>query len=379
MRITSILMALLIVGGLYYWFVGRHDGMGTVPSVGQTADTSATTDKDASADAADDKTNKTRAEDIPVPVVVIDSVARETAAELVLRGRTMASRNVQVSAETTGRVVSEPLRRGARVDKNDVLCRLDPGIRAAELAEAEARLAEATVEAEAATRLNERGFAAETTLRTRQAQLGAAQARLDRVKWDIKQLQIRAPFDGFLESDTAELGALLAPGGVCATVIDLGQIKMAGFVAEQEVDQLRVGQKAKARLINGYEAEGKISFISRVADPQTRTYAVEVLVDNPDGKLRDGMTAEMRIKLPGEKAHFLPQSALTLNDDGTLGVRIDEDGTARFVPVTLLRDEIKGFWVTGLPDTARVIVVGQEFVTDGRRVTGNSPSWTVGQ
>lgn len=379
MRITSILMALLIVAGLYYWFVGRHDGMAIVANDGQVAEAKTEDSAQKPANAEAEVRTKVKAEDIPVPVVVIESTARQTTAELILRGRTMASRNVQVSAETTGRVLSEPLRRGTRVSKGDVLCRLDPGIRAAELAEAEARLAEANVEAEAATRLNQRGFAAETTLRTRQAQLGAAQARLDRVRWDITQLEIRAPFDGFLESDTAELGALLAPGALCATIIDLTQIKLAGFVAEQDVDQLRVGQTAKARLINGDEAEGRISFISRVSDPQTRTYAVEVLVDNPDGKLRDGMTAEMRIDLPGEKAHFLPQSALTLNDNGTLGVRIDQDGVAKFMAVTLLRDEIKGFWVTGLPDTANVIVVGQEFVTDGRRITGSSPSWAIGQ
>ena len=65
-------------------------------------------------------------------------------------------------------------------------------------------------------------------------------------------------------------------------------------------------------------------------------------------------------------AHLLPSSALTLNDDGILGLRIvDEDNTARFAPVTYLRDTVNGVLLAGLPDTADVIVVGQEFVTDG--------------
>ena len=68
-------------------------------------------------------------------------------------------------------------------------------------------------------------------------------------------------------------------------------------------------------------------------------------------------------------AHFIPQSALTLNNEGTLGVRIvDLADTARFRPVTVLRDEAGGIWVSGLEDVADVIVIGQEFVSDGVRV-----------
>lgn len=318
-------------------------------------------------------------EEAPVPVVVFQSKARPTSARLILRGRTEAVRNVTVGADTAGRVISEPLRRGARVEEGDVLCRLDPGTRPAERAEAEAVLAEAKVEADAATQLKKKGYTAETTLRASQARLQAAQARLDRVNWDIEQLEIRAPFSGFLESDTAEIGALLTKGAACATVIDLSRIKVAGFVAEREVDLLSIGQTAAARLINGTTATGQISFISRVADPTTRTYTVEVTLDNPEGRLRDGMTAELAIGLPAETGHFLPQSALTLNDDGKLGVRVEEDGLARFYEVEVLRDEADGFWVTGLPKTARVIVVGQEFVKDGRRVVGSAPEWAARQ
>ena len=68
--------------------------------------------------------------------------------------------------------------------------------------------------------------------------------------------------------------------------------------------------------------------------------------------------------------HLLPQSALTLNDDGTLGVRlIDAENTVDFAAVTLVRDTPEGIWVTGLPAQANVIVLGQEYVTAGVIVT----------
>jgi len=231
-------------------------------------------------------------------------------------------------------VVSQPLRKGATVAEGDILCRLNPGARPARLLEAEARLAEAKIEATAATRLSEKGFAAETTRIAREAQLEAAQTAVNLVRIDISRLIIRAPFSDVIETDTAEIVTLLAPGDTCATVIDLSEVKVSGFVSEQEVDRIELGQQATARLIDGRTIPGKISFISRVSDPATRTFQVEVTLPNQDGSIRDGMTAELRIDLPAEEAHRLPQTA----HDGRLGVRLAVNGQARFVPVHIVRD-----------------------------------------
>lgn len=366
MRIISLIFALLAVAGLYYWFGVRGHGIDVSADAGTPTDPEIVAPLQTAGGAGNDRA---------VPVMVLPVRAQESAARLILRGRTKANRNVQVTAETQGQVISEPLRSGAEVKKGELLCRLNPGVRAAQLAEAEASLAEADVEATAATQLNQKGFAAETTLKARRARLQAAQARLDQVNWDIGRLEIKAPFDGVLETDTAEIGTFLTPGAYCANIIDLSQVKVSGFVGEQNVDLLQVGQTAVARLINGTEVRGEISFISRVSDEQTRTYAVEVTLDNPDGQIRDGMTAELEISLPSNSAHLIPQSALTLDDNGRMGVRIEVDGKTRFRPITILRDTAEGIWVNGLPDSADVIVIGQEFVRDGRSVVAQEISW----
>ncbi|MGD1923425.1 MAG: efflux RND transporter periplasmic adaptor subunit [Paracoccaceae bacterium] len=373
MRVTSLLLALLIAGGLFYWFHARHQ-TGDIAAAAATSDPTSTVAEDATGQLQSSQNILAPANPAAdaIPVLVLDSQARPTESTLVVRGRTEAVRNVQVSAQTSGSVISQPLRRGSRVAAGQVLCQLDPGIRAAELAEAEASLHEAQAEAEASTRLSQKGFAAEMTLKTRQARLEAAQARLDRVRWDIAQLDVVAPFDGILETDSAEIGSYLTPGVMCANVIDLSRVKVSGFVAEQEIDQLHVGQTATARLINGYETQGEISFLSRMADEQTRTYAVEVTLDNADGRIRDGMTAELQVTLPEQTGHLIPQSALTLDDAGRLGVRLDQDGIARFQPVRILSEVPGRVWVAGPPETARIVIVGQEFVRDGRRVAGTS-------
>ena len=118
---------------------------------------------------------------------------------------------------------------------------------------------------------------------------------------------------------------------------------------------------------------GRVTFLSRSADPQTRTFRVDIDVPNADLNIRDGQTAEIMIASDGANAHLLPQSALTLDDDGRLGVRLVATGSvAQFVPVQLIRDTVKGVWVTGLDDQVDVIVVGQEYVTDGVAVV---PTW----
>jgi multidrug efflux system membrane fusion protein len=365
MRLPSLMLALAVIAGLAWWFLGRQDDPTAASEVATTA-TAATTGATATTAVQPDAA---------VPVMVLDSSAGPTTNRVVLRGRTEANRRVVVRAETTGLVASEPRQRGTAVAAGDVLCRIDPGSRPAQLSEAEARLAEASAEARAAESLSQKGFTAETTRFARLAQLQSAQAAVDLVQLDIARLEIRAPFGGVLETDTAELGARLDRGDPCATVIDMSQVKAVGFAAEQAVDQIVAGQIARVRLVTGRVAEGTISFISRVADPDTRTYEVEITLDNPDGLLRDGMTAELEIDLAPLVAHRLPQSALTLDDDGRLGVRLAVEGRARFVPVTILRDDPGGLWVTGLPETATVIVVGQEFVRDGRQVIATPVTW----
>lgn len=351
-----------------------------------------------------------RDEDAPqqaVSVVAMRSTATSIDGAVILRGRTEAARQVDMRAETNGQVISDPLRAGATVAEGDLLCRLDPGTRQialseaeaglreaitrlpeaeARLAEARARLAEAEINNNAASRLSEGGFASETRVAQATASVEAAragvqsavsgvesarsliqsaEARVASANNQLDQLEVRAPFGGILETDSAELGSLMQPGALCATIIQLDPMKMVGFVPETMVDRVEVGALAGARLASGREVVGRVTFLSRSADPTTRTFRVDVEVPNTDLSISDGQTAEIGIQADGDIAHLLPQSSLTLNDEGDLGVRLVVDNTATFAPVQVLRDTIEGIWVGGLDSSVDVIVVGQEFVTDG--------------
>ncbi|MGR3540705.1 MAG: efflux RND transporter periplasmic adaptor subunit [Hasllibacter sp.] len=444
MRPISVILALVVAGTLYA-LVFERDRLFALAGREPAAEAAAAPPPEAGEAAV----AAAPGGPAPVAVVVQRSTAEEVQDLVLLRGQTEASRMVEVRAETSGLVTSEPLRRGAAVEAGDVMCRLDPGTRADSLAEAEARLAEARarlpeaearipaaearlaeargrvaaaragvteanarlreaeINANAAERLSEGGFAAETRVAGAEAALEAAragistaeaglegaeagvtaaaadvdgaaaavesaragiqsaQAAVAGAERELERLVILAPFDGILEADTAELGTLLQPGGLCGTVLLLDPIKLVAFLPETELNAARVGATAAGRLATGEEVLGEVAFVARSADPATRTFRTEVSIPNGDLAIRDGQTVEVVIAGDGAMAHLVPRSALTLNDDGELGLRLNEGGVTRFAPVTVLRDSREGVYVGGLPETAEVIVLGQEYVREG--------------
>ncbi len=407
MKIIPIITA-IIVSAVLFLYVFERD---TLIGFAQSADAEsakATNTVETTADASEESADTAPG----VAVVAIRSVAQTIDSAVILRGRTEAARQVTVASETSGLVVSEPLRKGAFINAGEELCTLDPGTRAASLAEARARLTEAEgrvpeaqasvaeavarvreaeINLNAAQQLSQDGFASETRLVSAQAAMDAANAGVQRAnsgvasaqagieaaaatvasaEREIERLIITAPFSGLLETDTAELGSLMQPGTPCATIIQLDPIKLVGFVPEADVSKVDVGAIAGARLTTGEEVQGRVTFVSRSADETTRTFRVEAEVANDDLAISDGRTVEMLVAAEGRTAHLIAQSSLTLDDEGVLGVRtIDADNIASFLPVALLRDTAEGVWVTDLPDEVDIITVGQEFVTDGVRVS----------
>ncbi len=410
MRLFPILTALLVMLALYL-FVFQRDALLGLAGAGDEAEISQTAfEPDRDTPEAGPATGPRR-----VSVVALSSTAQTVENAVVLRGRTEALRQVAVLAETSGRVISEPLRKGTQVEAGQIMCELDPGTREASLAEAEARLIEARArgpeaqarlaEAEArleearinenaARQLAEDGFASDTRvanaeaalrsaesavtaaatgLETVRAGVQSAEAAVQRARQSIEDLTITAPFAGVLETDTAEFGSYLNTQGgnaTCATILQLDPIKLVGFVPEAQIDLVKVGARAGAQLSSGREVFGQVTFLSRSADLTTRTFRTEIEVANPDLSIRDGQTATIGIAAEGLPAHLLPASALTLDDAGNLGIRhaVPDDAgghVTAFAPVTLLRDTADGVWVTGLPAQVDVIVVGQDFVTEG--------------
>jgi multidrug efflux system membrane fusion protein len=302
-----------------------------------------------------------------VQVSLTQPAAREL--EVVLRGRTEAARTVVVRSETAGNVAATPTREGAVVAQGDVLCRLAVDARQASLDQARAALKSRELQRQAAEQLAAKGYRSETQVLEAQANLDAAQAAVRAAEIALKQVDIRAPFAGVFDHRDAEIGSYLSPGQPCGTMIELDPLLVVGDVPETEAAKLRVGAPAEARLVSGTVLRGKVRYVSRDADPQTRTYHVEVSVRNPGLAVRSGLSADLRVGAGRGMAHRIPVSALVLEASGTQGVRYVKAGDrVAFAPVKVLEETPQGLWVSGLQGAVNVITVGQSFVADGQKV-----------
>jgi membrane fusion protein, multidrug efflux system len=309
-------------------------------------------------------------------------VAKAMPIEVPLRGRTQAKASVGAVAETAGIVDTVHVTKGQNVAVGDLLCTLDQGTRAAAVAQAQAgleqanaSLAQAQSDFDTNAELRAKGLAAPNTARQLEvalsgakASVSAAQAALDNAQAELDRTEIHAKVAGIVQDPLVSAGAMLAMGQPCATIVQLDPMVFVGQVPEARIALARLGLDAKIKTITGQEVSGKVTFISSTADAATRSFPVEIEFPNAGGTIRDGITATATVNMGSAPAHLLPQSVLTLNNDGVLGVSIVTDGVVKFVPIQIASDTRDGVWVLGLPASADVITVGQEYVNDGQAV-----------
>jgi multidrug efflux system membrane fusion protein len=306
--------------------------------------------------------------------------------DVPLRGRTKAKATITSAAETTGTVSKVHVSKGQRVDAGAPLCTLDQGTRAAAVAQARAAvdqatagLAKAQLDFDTNSQLRNKGLAATNSeqalsaaLSGAKAGVSAAKAGLDNAIAELDRTEIVAKVAGIVQEPVASEGTLLAMGQPCATIVQLDPMLFIGQVPESRIALARTGLDVKVKTVTGSTVDGKVTFISSVADNATRSFQTEIEFPNKDFAIRDGLTAEATVTLGSSIGHLLPQSVLTLDDNGDLGVRAVEDGKVAFYAVTIVSDTRDGVWVSGLPAKVEVITVGQESVTPGQAVEASA-------
>ncbi|NOT40089.1 MAG: efflux RND transporter periplasmic adaptor subunit, partial [Alphaproteobacteria bacterium] len=259
--------------------------------------------------------------------------------------------------------------KGDAVRAGNTICELNVDARVAMLNEARATQKQRQLEYEASKKLQQKGFRSDTSVAGDLAQYQASKAQVERMQKELEFTKIKAPFDGVVDDRMVNVGDYLAPGQPCAMVIDQDPFLIVGQVSEKDVQQINIGDKGWAGLITGERVEGKVRFIAKSAEQATRTFRVELEVANKEGKIRDGVTAEIHVNSSVVEAHRITPAILSLDDKGTIGVRIvDAQKKVQFVPVKIVADGTDGVWVTGLPKTVTIITVGQEYVTNGQEV-----------
>jgi multidrug efflux system membrane fusion protein len=315
--------------------------------------------------------DRLRREDPVMHVTVRHSVARETTRTITVSARTEPDRVLELKTETEGRVMTIGAARGVVVPVGQNIVELDMRDRHSRLAETEALIRQRQLEFEAAERLRGDEFLSPAELAAREAQLVAAQAARDQITLDIERTAISAPFDAIVLDRLVEIGDYVAVGDPIAQLVDADPIIVVGNVNERDVGALAIGSTGTASILGSSPLAGRIRYLAPVADEATRSFRVELAVPNPGMSLVAGTSAELMLGAEKIKVHSVPPSVLNLSlaDDGTVGVKIvDETSRVRFVPVEIIESTTDAILVSGLPDEARIIVIGQGYVVDGQRV-----------
>ncbi|GAB5389945.1 MAG: multidrug efflux RND transporter periplasmic adaptor subunit VexE [Alphaproteobacteria bacterium] len=305
----------------------------------------------------------------PRAVRTRDSQAEEVVTELNLAGRTTPDRQVDIRAKRGGTVAEILAEKGEAVTEDKVLVRLTEDSYRIAVEAATAQRKQRQIQFDAARRLSQRGF--ESTVRTAEtaAELATAIATLSEAELALERSEIASPFAGILHSRAVEMGDFVENGQVVATVVDLNPLKISAYVSEANLPRLDKDAPVQVAIPGYGEHQASISYVSPVADPATRTFRIELTLPNDDLAIPAGVTSALTLPVSRRRAHVMSPALLTLADDGGLGVKLVEaDGHVRFVPVTILGEKGDGIAVTGLPDQATIITVGQDFVANGERV-----------
>lgn len=314
----------------------------------------------------------------PARVEVSDRVASLFRPEVVVQGQVEPWRAVMVRSGIAAQVESlQSL--GTRLEAGDRVARLSEEDREEQVEQARAELERARADVEASSRLRGKDLASQSQYLASRADMAAAQAGLEQARIALDDVTPTAPFNGRINSHEAEVGDELQPGEPIMELVQTDRLRVSGRVPQQRAGKLAEGQTVKVALLDGRELRGELHFVASAANPQTRSFAVEADIPNPDNWRVAGSSATLRIGLEPELAIRMSPARLRLNDEGRLGVRhVSRDDEVVFTPVQLLSTDEDGAWVAGLPPRIRLITRGAGFVSEGDSVVPEPASGNEG-
>ncbi len=310
-----------------------------------------------------------RAELRPVAVAVSTSVAETVTQYYQAEGQALPDRDTMMMAETSGEIAEVLASKGDNVEAGAVIARFDPSNNDADTNRAAEELARAQREYDNAEALLDRGVATADRVSQARAALANAQAQVTAASQAANTLTITAPFAGRIETLDLNEGEYVTAGTQVGRLVDITPLTVAIQVPQQTLSSLSAGQPAQVNFITGEVREGVVKFVGTSAASETRTFLAEIEVENADGVIPAGISAEVIIPTGETEAHFLSPSIVSLNTEGALGVKtVNSDNVVEFFPIEIVKAQIDGIWVTGLPDSVDVITVGQGFVNEAETV-----------
>ena len=304
-------------------------------------------------------------------VVGVEYIEKETYSRtLKLRGFTQASRIVVIKSQVEGRISAKFFDKGSFYEAGSQLLLIDPEDKVAKVKEMEALLNQRKKEYEVAENLFKKGFRSELKLSESRTNFENALALFEKSQVDLNNTKVLMPFASIIDESYVELGDYLKKGDSIVKIVDLDPLHINLTANENEINKIRLNQQAKVTIGENY-LTGRINFISKTSDIETRNFEIQVEIQNNNNMIFSGLSSEIEIQLEAISAFFIPSSLVTLNNEGKLGIKSVERNIVIFYPITILSDNGDGYWIKGdnldfnkLP----IITKGHEFTVEGETV-----------
>ncbi len=307
----------------------------------------------------------------PVSVRVL-TVSKEARAEkLVLVGTVQAIHDVQVVSETQGRVVGVFAALGANVREGQVLATVDAVLKESAFKSAQSAFEKAKRDMERFTTLHAEKNLSDNDLENARLTLTNAEAQLVTAKRHLDDATIKAPISGILTERLLEKGAMMQPGQVVGTIVDLSSLKIRVNVPEHDAFGLRVGAPVLVRtdVYAQTTFAGRITAIGSKADA-AHSYPVEIVLPNSSSHpLKAGQSAQVEFATQPAAVLALPRTALAGTAERPV-VYVLSGTTATRRTVGLGREYGTSVEITnGLQEGETVIISGQQNLRDGAAVS----------
>jgi membrane fusion protein (multidrug efflux system) len=306
----------------------------------------------------------------PVAVVAVPVRAEKIAFEIEALGTSHANESVDVTAKVVNQVAAVRFAEGQQVRRGDVLVELDSEQVRADLAAAEAALAESRSLYRRSRELYTTKVLSDSQLEQIEATYKANEARVASARARVADTVIRAPFDGRVGLRRVSVGSLISPGTVITTLDDTSTIKLDFTIPETFLSAVQPGLEITARSV-AYPDDsfaGKVASIDSRVDPATRSVTVRALVPNPRGLLKPGMFLTVRLSRGEVDALLVPEQAL-VPEQGDVYVFVVQDGTVAKRQIRLGQRRVGDVQVLeGLAAGEQVVTEGTQKLRDGAAI-----------
>ena len=317
-------------------------------------------------------------------------VERYTVAEqampevLPLAGSIVADRQVQVAADTNGVVARILVERGQSVRRGEVLAVIDPKVSAlsADASSAQAALAQAQAEladkdCTRSEQLFKDGVISQAQIERTRTQCEAQKRALDAARASAaiasnsrNKTQVRAPFDGVVGERSVEVGAFVSAASPVLTLYTEGGSRVRFPVPERYVALVKQDARVDfyVTALPEHAFVGAVKYISPALREQTRDLVIEALPEDPDGLLKPGMFANVRLTTADTPLAVVPDGAIRKLDTANHIFSIRE-GRAfdQVVRVGVSRDGFTAV-LSDLKVGDEVVAAPPETLRDGQRV-----------